>query len=47
MALIGARDTEPTIRGIIKETSYINKDSEVDNTIDLLHITRMLLQWER
>ena len=33
MAYIGAPDLDPTIIGIIKDTSYSNKDSEIDNMI--------------
>ena len=38
MALIGSPDTDYTIRGIIKYTSCINKDSAVYEMIDLLHM---------
>ena len=38
MALIGSPDTDYTIRVVIKETSYTNKDSAVDNMRYPIHI---------
>ena len=38
MALIGYPDKDYTIRGTIKETSYINKYPEVDGMRDSLHM---------
>ena len=38
MELIGSRYTDYTIRGIIRDTSYIITDSAVDDMRDSLHI---------
>ena len=38
IALIGYPDTYYNIRGIRQETSYINKDSAVDEMRDSLHM---------
>ena len=38
MELVGSTDPDYTIRGTIKDTSYINKDSAVDGTIDSINM---------